>query len=92
MVGLPFRLIPTPIVDCFEERSTIRLIKLVGSISPGLEQRVREQTVPHNAASQFVSQHLVAPFPIKKPIVGHIVIVANHIGRDVRECATHLRK
>src|SRR2546421_8732145 len=53
-ISLPARLIATPSVHRCEERSAIRLIKLLWSIPPGLEERVREQPVPHDAPSQVV--------------------------------------
>ena len=68
------------------------LLKLIGGVPPGLKEGIGEQTIAHDTSSQFVSQDTLAPCSIQKPVVGHIMIVANHVGSNVRQCSAHLGK
>src|SRR4051812_39470400 len=89
---LTIRLVSTPRIHSIEESSTMRLIKLIRGVSPCLEQGVGEEAIAHDTLPQLAIQYALAPCPIKKPVVGHIVIIANHVGCDVRQRSPHLRK
>ena len=61
-------------------------------VAPVLEERVGEQRVGDDAAAEPRGVDLVAPGAPDVPVVGHVVVVEDHVGGDVGERTADLRQ
>ena len=74
----------------FEQPFGFPLRIFLGIVAPPLKQRKGEHPVADNGAAQGVGHHAVAPHRIQIPVVGDLVIVPHHVGRDIGHGAADL--
>ncbi len=61
-------------------------------VAPRLHERQRHHAVANDVDTQWTCENLFAPLATEVPIVGDVVIVRDHIGRDVRQSPPHTRQ
>jgi len=79
-----------PGINRIEQSGTIGLIKLVRRVPPCLEERICQESVAHDASSQWASQDPLAPRSIQIPVIGHIMVVTDRVRSDVGQRPSHL--
>src|SRR5947208_16818093 len=84
------RLLSTPALNSSEKSDPLRRFKLIRSVAPGLEERIGQDCIAHDSPPQDTCQNPVAPCTIQIPVIRHIMIVTDHVGRNVCQSSTHL--
>ena len=75
-----------------EPRSGSSARELVRAVAPVLTERVSDQAVLDDAHSERTAIYLVAEPALHIEVVGDLVIVKNHVRRDIRECTADARQ
>ena len=78
--------------DRLQEVRLLPLRPAARVVPPRLHHGVGGEAVADDVHAQRPREHALAPLTAEVPVVGDLVVVADHVGRHVRERAPHARQ
>jgi hypothetical protein len=78
--------------DLLQEVCLLPLRKAARVVAPRLHHGVGGEAVADDVHAQRAREHAFAPLAAEVPVVGDLVVVADHVGGHVRERAPYARQ